>query len=390
MTPAVELDVRPSNPDLAAPQRSMRVALDAHTIGRRASGNETYVRGLMGGLRTHGGVELTVLLDRDTPIPPGMEDLEVATFRFGHPIPRLAADLTRAGRRWRADLLHVQYVRPPASDVPVVTTVHDISFEHFPRLFRPATLARLRTLVPWSARRSAAVITVSEFSRRDLLERYHLDPASVFVTPEAAEPHFRPVSAADAALVTRSLGLPERFILSVCDLQPRKNLPRLFMAYDLLLQRGVDVPDLAVVGKRAWLDGEILGTVARRRLERRIHFTGFVPGEALPSLYSSAEAFVYPSLFEGFGLPILEAFACGAPTVTSNTSSMPEVAGDAALLVNPESVEELAGAIERALGDTELRAALVERGQARAAEFSWERTAARTVEAYAHALSRTS
>ena len=380
-------DVPAAVPALTAQHRSMRIALDAHTIGRRASGNETYVRGLLGGLALQPGVALTVLLDRNVPTPAGLEALDVATLRFGHPIPRLTADLSRAGRRWGADLLHVQYVRPPRSDVPIVTTIHDISFEHFPRLFRPTTRARLRALVPWSGRRSAAVITVSEFSRRDLLERYRLDPEAVFVTPEAAEPQFRPVPALEASRVVRSLGLPDRFILAVGDLQPRKNLPRLLMAYDLLLQRGVDVPDLAVVGKRAWLDGEILETVARRRLEKRVRFAGFVPGEALPSLYSSADVFVYPSLFEGFGLPILEALACGAPTVTSNVSSMPEVAGDAALLVNPESVEELADAIDRALGDSDLRAEMIMRGHVRASQFTWERTAAKTVEAYAYALS---
>jgi len=387
LSPAIGVAERPADPGLTSRDRPIRVALDAHTIGRRASGNETYVRGLMGGLRSHAGVALTALVDRGVPMPAGLEDLHVATLRFSHPIARLTADLSRAGRRWGADLLHVQYVRPPTSDVPVVTTIHDISFEHFPRLFRPATLARLRALVPWSGRHSAAVVTVSEFSRHDILERYRLDPDSVFVTPEAAEPHFRPVPAPEASVVLRSLGLPDRFILSVGDLQPRKNLPRLFAAYDLLLQRGVEVPDLVVVGKRAWLDADILSTVARRRLEERIRFTGFIPGETLPALYSSAAAFVYPSLFEGFGLPILEAMACGAPTVTSNSSSMPEVAGDAALLVNPESVEELAGASERVLGDTELRADLVRRGHAQSGEFTWARTAAQTVEAYAYALS---
>lgn len=387
MSAAIGVDDRPA-PGLTTRQRPIRVALDAHTIGRRASGNETYVRGLMTGLTMHAGVALTALLDRDTPVPAGLGGLDVAALRFNHPIPRLTAELSRAGRRWGADLLHVQYVRPPTSDVPVVTTIHDISFEHFPGLFRRTTLARLRALVPWSGRHSAAVITVSEFSRRDLLERYRLDPDAVFVAPNAAESHFMPVPAPEASRVVRSLGLPERFMLSVGDLQPRKNLPRLFLAYDLLLQRGRDLPDLVVVGKRAWLDDDIGGTVARRRLERRVHFCGFLPGEVLPALYSSASAFVYPSLFEGFGLPILEAMACGAPTVTSNVSSMPEVAGDAAVLVDPESVEELAAAIDRVLGDTELRAELATRGLARAAEFSWTRTAERTVEAYAYALAR--
>jgi glycosyltransferase involved in cell wall biosynthesis len=388
-SPAVELDDQAALRVATPRTTSIRVAMDAHTIGRRASGNETYVRGLMRGLMEHGDIALTVLLDRMTPPPVGLRGVEVGTLRFSHPIPRLAADLARAGRRWRADLLHVQYVRPLTSDVPVVNTIHDISFERFPRFFRPTTLARLRTLVPWSGRHSAAVVTVSEFSRQDLLERYRLNPEAVFVTPAAADPQFRPVPAPEASQVVRSLGLPDRFILSVGDIQPRKNLPRLFAAYDLLLQRGMDVPDLVVVGKRAWLNSGAFGSVARHRLEKRIRFTGYVAGEALPALYSSADAFVYPSLFEGFGLPILEALACGAPTITSNVSSMPEVAGDAALLVNPESVEELADGIERVLGDSGLRADLVARGHARAGEFSWARTASRTVEAYAYALSRT-
>ena len=371
---------------MTATDPALRVAVDGHTLGRQATGNETYVRGLVGALQARHDVLPTLLLDADTRVPPGLDGVRTARLRFRHPIPRLLVELSRSGRRWGADLLHVQYVRPPTSDVPVVTTIHDISFERYPRFFRRRTLARLRVTVPWAARHSAAVVTSSHFSRSDLVERYGVQPDTVFVTHLAAEPHFRHVPPEASEAVMAELGVPSGSILCVGNLQPRKNIPRLFEAYHLLLARGADVPDLVVVGRRAWLEHEVFRTVERRSLTERVHFTGFVPDEALPALYSSAAAFVYPSLFEGFGLPILEAFACGTPTITSDAASMPEVAGNAAILVDPLSVEDIAVAIERVVGDTTLRDELVARGYERARQFSWDRTAAGTADAYRFAL----
>lgn len=360
----------------------LRVAIDAHTIGRRATGNETYVLGLMQGLAAKGEVDLVALVDPDAELPPQVA-IGCATLRHRHAIPRLLSELSGARRRWGADLLHVQYVRPPLSDVPVVTTIHDISFEHFPDLFTRRTRLRLRATIPWSARRSRVVITGSTYSRQDLIDRYHLSAERVWVTPYAADSRFHRQDPREVDEVLTRLRLPRDYVLCVGNLQPRKNLPRLLDAYERLSH---DRPPLVIVGQRAWLHAEVFSTIRRLGLQELVHLTGYVAADDLPALYGGALVFAYPTLFEGFGLPVLEAMACGAPTLSSQSSSIPEVTGDAAILVDPTDVDAIAGGLQRLIRSDELRAALRERGFRQAAQFSWQRCAEATVAAYRSAL----
>ena len=360
-----------------------RVAIDAHTIGRRATGNETYVRGLLGGLIATAETDLVILTDPKTTLPPEFEERAVRLDR-STAVPRLLFELAHSGRQWRVSLLHVQYVRPLRSDVPVITTIHDISYEHFPGLFTRRSRARMRVTIPWSARRSSAVLTGSNYSKQDLVHRYRLPPEHVWVTPYAADPSFRPIPEERFTEVLERIGLPRDYLLYVGNLQPRKNLPRLLNAY---VRLPADRPPLVVVGQRAWLDHEVFATFRRRNLQGSVYFVGYVPQEDLPAIYSGALAFAYPSLFEGFGLPVLEAMACGTPTLTSDTSSLPEVAGDAAVLVDPRDVDAIRDGLERLLGSHDLRRSLRERGLRQAQHFSWNRCATETVKAYRSVLS---
>jgi len=360
-----------------------RVAIDAHTLGRRATGNETYARGLLSGLVHRPDIEPIALVDHAAPVP-GWLLGHHERLRHRPAIARLLNELSAAGRRWGAELLHVQYVRPPRSDVPIVTTIHDVSFEHFPRLFTRRTRLRMRLTIPWSARHSRLVLTGSRHAAGDLIDTYRLPPERVIVTPYAADPVFRRLPADEISGWLARFDLPAAYLLCVGNLQPRKNLRRLIEAYAGLPP---DLrPALVVVGQAAWLDDEVYAAVRHHGLAEATHFTGFVSTEELVALYCGASAFAYPSLYEGFGLPVLEAMACGVPTLTSTSSSLPEVAGDAALLVDPESVEEIRAGLERLLGDAALRARLADAGPARAAEFSWERCAADTAAAYHLAL----
>ena len=360
-----------------------RVAIDAHTLGRRATGNETYARGLLSGLVQRTDVEPIALVDREAELPDWLVGHH-AQLRHRHAALRLLSELSTARRRWSADLLHVQYVRPPWSDLPIVTTIHDISFEHFPRLFTGRTRTRMRLTIPWSARHSRLVLTGSQHAAADLVDTYRLPADRVVVTPYAAAPDFRRLPADEVARRLARFDLPPAFLLCVGNLQPRKNLRRLIEAYSALPH---DLrPALVVVGQAAWLYDEVHTAVGHHGLADATHFTGFVTTEELVALYCGASAFAYPSLYEGFGLPVLEAMACGVPTLTSTSSSLPEVAGDAALMVDPESVEEIRAGLERLLGDEGLRARLADAGPARAAQFSWERCAAETAAAYRLAL----
>lgn len=361
-------------------QTPPRVAVDAHTLGRRATGNETYVRGLLGGLVDRDDVEPIILVDPKRPVEDRFAS-RAKPLSTRNPLIRLLRELASPRGRWSADLLHVQYVRPPRCDVPCITTIHDISYEHFPWLFDRRSLLRMRTTIPWSARHSAAVVTGSRYSRDDLIEHYGLDPHRVHVTPYAVDPRFQPQSPEVVRHILERLALPSGYLLYVGNLQPRKNLPRLLEAYVGLHDAGIRVP-LVIAGQRAWLSNEIFETVRQHGLSDCVFFTGYVPIDDLPALYAGALAFVYPSLFEGFGLPVLEALASGVPTVTSSVSSLPEVAGEAALLVDPRDTPALSGALARVLSDTDLRSRLAAEGPLRAATFSWERCAAQTAAIY--------
>jgi glycosyltransferase involved in cell wall biosynthesis len=205
----------------------------------------------------------------------------------------------------------------------------------------------------------------------------------VEVVYNGVDPSFRPLPADEVGAFRRERGLPDRFILFVGTLEPRKNVARLVEAYARLPERR---PALVLVGGKGWLYDEIFGRVEALNLSREIHCAGYVPADDLPWWYNAAELFVYPSLYEGFGLPPLEAMACGTPVVTSTASSLPEVVGSAGLMVDPTEIEELTTAMERMLKDRDMRQQMRAAGLAQAQRFSWVETARRTVETYRRAL----
>jgi len=242
-----------------------------------------------------------------------------------------------------------------------------------------------RVWLPLAIRGAAAVITDSERSREDILTHLSVKPGRVVSIPLAADRRFRPLPAAEIAPVLHEYGVGQPYILYVGALESRKNLPRLLAAY-ARLREWSEQWRLVIVGARKWKFSPIFDTVQALGLEPHVHFTGYVADEHLPALYAGADLFAFPSLYEGFGLPVLEAMACGTPVVTSNTSSLPEVAGDAAILVDPTDVEQIANAMWLVLSQPDVAAALREKGLARAAQFTWERTARETIAVYERVL----
>lgn len=368
----------------------MRIGIDAHMVGHGETGNETYIVGLVAGL---GQVDQSneyriVLEDRSVAASLSLRSNFIpVTIRPRNAFVRVPVSMPWQAARERLDLLHVTYVAPPLLRCPVVVTVHDVSYKMFPEAFSPRDRAMLSLMVPISMRKARRVITVSESSKRDIIKFYGVSEEKLRVTHAAPGPLFGP-GAGDGqshAVVDR-YAQGRRYILAVGNLQPRKNLKRLIEAYALLVGTGAIEHDLLLVGKPQWRATDLLETVRRLGVESRVRFTGYVPDDVLPALYRGADLFVYASLYEGFGLPILEAMACGTPVVTSNTSSMPEVAADAAQLVDPYSVEQIAGAIVSVVSDQELARSLRQRGLARAAQFSWVKTARETLDVYQEAL----
>ncbi len=265
----------------------------------------------------------------------------------------------------------------------LVVTIYDLSFVTHPEFHLPANIDHCLAGTRMAIKGADAIIAISEHTRRDLIERMGAPPERTVVTPLAPDPGLRRVTDQERLkAIRRRYDLPEHCVLFLGALEPRKNLVRLLEAFATLtptLRREVW---LVVAGADGWLNEAIHERVEKLNLGKIVRFIGYVPQTDLAALYSVATVFVYPSLWEGFGLPVLEAMACGAPVLTSNVSSLPEVAGDAALLVSPTDVEDIQNGLCRLLESEGLRAELVDRGYRQAARFSWERCARETLAVY--------
>jgi glycosyltransferase involved in cell wall biosynthesis len=367
----------------------MRIGIDAHHLNGKPQGSRTYL------------LELIQALSR---LAPSLDDeLVIYSFR-----PEETAGLLRAERlkhrrvfpdsarlrlpfvlpalalRDRLSVLHSQYVAPPFSLVPDVVTIHDILFETHPELFEGAFSQRSVALIRRTARRAAIVLTVSDFSRRALVERYQLSPEKVLVTPNGVDREaFRPMEAEPSA-IREHYRLDGPFVLSVGRIEPRKNLLRLIRAFSRAREKLSGGIRLVIAGQEDFRSRDVFEEAARQA-EGSVRFLGAVPDPDLPALYNLAEALTYPSLAEGFGIPVLEAMACGIPVLASPRGALPEVGGDAVLWVEPEDEEALARGIETILTDSELRGRLRAAGPHRAARFDWKDTAKGTLEAYRRA-----
>jgi glycosyltransferase involved in cell wall biosynthesis len=287
-------------------------------------------------------------------------------------------------RRQRADLFHgTLNVVPLACPVPSVVTIHDLAFIRFPYTFRSYNRTYLDLATRVSVRRATRILAVSEHTKREVVGLLGVPAERVVVTPNAARVHFHPPAAEALAAFRTRHSLPEQFVLYVGTLEPRKNLTTLLDAYAQIARQSA-VP-LLVGGGKGWMYDAVFARLEALGLRDRVHFVGYLDEEELPLWYAAARLFVFPSLYEGFGMPPLEAMACGTPVVTSNSSSLPEVVGDAGLMVAPMDVDALADAIMRLLSDEALHADLRERGLRRAQQFAWHTTAERTRDAYGQA-----
>jgi glycosyltransferase involved in cell wall biosynthesis len=297
-----------------------------------------------------------------------------------------AVELPLYSRRLDLDVLHVPFNFLPLFRCRKVVTIHDLPFLHLPETHLRLERARMVLLTRLAARRADHVLTVSEFTKRDIVAAYGVDPARITVTPNAADADvFHPVDDAARAAFRRSRGLDFDYLLFVGTLQPRKNLPVLIEAYARLRARGRRDHHLVLVGRKGWLYDDVFRAVRERGLEDVVHHVDAVQAQALTGFYNAATALVMPSRWESFGVPIVEAMSCGCPVVCSTAAAMPEVCGDAALPFHPDSPEELADQLERLLDDGVLRRDLVHRGFANAARFTWDESAAR-VRAVYHGL----
>ena len=345
------------------------VVVDADVLGRQRTGDETYVTGLLRELAGTRDFRFAAVTRHPELVPDGIEPLELPA---RSQVWRMAVALPLLLRRLRPALAHFQHALPLVCPCPAVVTVHDLSFERDPSVMGTRDRLIFRTAVPRSARRADRVLAVSERTKRDLIELYEIPAEKIVVTPNGVDPAFSPEG-------PREDGAPP-YALVVGTLQPRKDPEAAIEALGLL---GDVTLRLVFAGPDKGGQAAAERMAERSGLAGRVEFRGHVPREELAALYRGAACLVFPSRYEGFGLPALEAMATGTPVVATTAGALPEVAGNAAILVEDRNPAALAGGIERALADRER---LVAAGLERAKRFTWAETARRTLEVYREVL----
>lgn len=368
----------------------MTIYIDVSAAVHGKAGLSRYVVNLVTALEPLLGERLSLFqnsLGRRGPLP-GWSTARVAGVPWGYK-PWRALVLARALARWpmrglleEARVFHAtEHLLPPLDGIPTILTVHDLIYERFPFYHKRYNYLYLRTAMPIFCREAEYIIAPSEHTKQDLVDCYRVDPAKVVVIPEAAASHFAPQSPERVADVRSRYGLPERYALAVGTLEPRKNLTRLIEACGPLFEAD-QLDALVLVGARGWLCGDFFEDLEASPWRDRIILPGFVADADLPAVYAGAVVTVQPSLYEGFGLPVVEAMACGSPVCSSCTSSLPEVGGDAAVYFDPEDVDAISDSIHRVVTDQERQQEMRMAGLAWSRRFTWKETARQTLRLY--------
>lgn len=373
-----------------------RIGIDATILRPKMSGVERSVYSLIQALS-----EIDAPFDfiiYQAPALPKPAERTTSHLRYKHPLlpttlrtSRILWDqamLPLALRRDKAALLHSPaYIAPRFCGTPYVLTIYDLIALKFPRLCKRSNVLHYRLLMPAAARRATRIIVPSECTRRDVIKLLGVSDTKIRVIPLGVSEQFRPIEDRNRIAEMRQRhGLPESYLLYVGNLEPKKNLPHLLRAFAAARRSGRVTQRLVIAGCKAWHTRELHRTLRQCRLQNSVILTGEIPERDLPALYSGAALFIFPSLYEGFGLPPLEAMACGTPVITTHAGALPEVVGNAALLLSTGDTRELRVAIEKVLTNTFLRTRLRAEGLKRAKHFTWQNTAAQTLKVYAEAL----
>ncbi|MCM8772721.1 MAG: glycosyltransferase family 4 protein [Candidatus Omnitrophica bacterium] len=364
-----------------------KIGIDAHAIGLKQGGNETYIKELIKEFTQIDNTEFEffIFLTEGINIPDFLRNKKnFSIIKVSiNPFLRFFINIPISTHLKKLNLLHTQYILPFFTYCPGLITVHDVSFLRYPELFPKNLYFKLKLLLPYNLKKAKKIITDSQFSKEEILKFYRIEEKKIEVIYCGVSEIFRKICNDKKEEILNKYGIRSSYILTVSNLQPRKNLKRLIKAYTSILKKKKDFPyNLVIVGKKSWLFSEIFEEIRNSNFSKKIILTGYVPENELVYLYNYAEIFVYPSLYEGFGLPVLESMACGTPVITSNRTSLPEIAGDAALFVDPENENEIEKAIIEIIENKKLKEELIKKGNERIKLFSWKETAKKTIETY--------
>lgn len=361
----------------------MRIGIDAHMLGDRSGGNESFYSNILKQMQFAADDEVFLFVKKGIDVSAYEDRFQIVALESHSPWMRYFVELPRLCKKYQLDLLHTQYFVPFWRPCPVVCTIHDICFEYYKDIFTRQEYTYQKLLIPYAAKHSKLVFTVSANSKKDIITHYGLPEDRVVVTHNSVSDDFCRLTPEelDEAELREKFGIGSgKFIVTVGNLQPRKNLPRLIRAYLQLKKRFDGELKLVIVGKKAWMYDDILKEASKD--SEGIILTDYVETRDLIRLYNAASCFVYPSFFEGFGIPPLEAMACGTPVAVANTTSLPEIVGEAGIYFDPFSEEDIENCLERLLMDEALVKELKVKMNDQVKKFSWKESAAKIVESY--------
>ena len=360
-----------------------KIGIDGHMLGDHSGGNESYYSNILRSMNIPDNCEIYLFVKPGIDVSDYSDKYKIVRFESKNAMRRNFWELTVLCRKYGLDLLHTQYFIPFIRPCKTVCTIHDICFEHFKDIFTKKEYYRQKILIPYAAKHSDYIFTVSCHAKKDIVEHYKVSEETTVVTYNAVNNSFRVLTEQELneeQLREKFQLGNEPYVLNVSNLQPRKNLVRLIKAFIAMKKKYGGTEKLVIVGKKAWMFDEILKTALEGSDD--IVFTDYVSEEDLVRLYNAAACFIYPSFFEGFGIPPLEAMACGTPVAVAQATSLPEVVGDAGLYFDPYSEDEIAESIHRMITDAKLSGDLKERGLMQAKKFSWAGSAKIIVDTY--------
>ncbi len=363
----------------------MIIGIDGHMLGDHSGGNESYYANILRTMPIDPKDKVYLFVRNGIEISEYENKYIIVRFSSESSLKRNFFELNTLCKKYKIEVLHTQYFIPFLRSCRVVCTIHDICFEHFSNIFTKRDYWTQKLLIPYAARHSEYIFTVSNHAKQDIIDHYKVDPNKIIVTYNAVNEHFRKltfVELNEKDLRNKYEIGNEQYILTVGNLQPRKNLPRLIEAF-IKWRKKNKSGKLVIVGKKAWMYDDILKAAGSN--SKNIILTDYVSEGDLVRLYNAAACFIYPSFFEGFGIPPLEAMACGTPVAVANATSLPEVVGDAGLYFNPFEVDEIEESISRLMRDISLKKELVEKSIKQVSRFDWIKSAM-TVYKYYHKI----
>lgn len=368
-----------------------RIGIDAHLLGDHSGGNETFYFGFLSCMTIPNGIKCFLFVTKKANVEKFKEKFEIVYFKSTNAFFRNFVELPKFCVQYKLDLLHTQYFIPFIRFCPVICTIHDICFEHFENIFTKKEMFIQKVLIPYAAKHSKSIITVSQFSKDDISRKFGVDKEKIFVVYNAPKDVFKnlPKNNLNMEKLRSKYHIKNKYVLSVGNLQPRKNLKRLINAFvGIKKENNLFDVQLVIVGKKAWLFDDILKESIKNQND--VLMTGYVSEQELVQLYNGAECFVYPSIFEGFGLPPIEAMACGVPVVVSNQSAIPEVVGDAGVFFNPFDEKDIGRNLLKMIKNESLRNQKVQLGLEQLKKFKWEKSAKKILEIYENAFEKES